>query len=132
MDLPFQLDKQSGVPLYVQMEQQFQLFLGRGVVRPGDLMPTVRALAVALEINANTVARVYRDLQQAGLLVLKRGVGTFVADDAPKRPWKPADLAALEQKVAELVETARQCQISGVELLQFVESRWKEVSDADR
>jgi DNA-binding transcriptional regulator YhcF (GntR family) len=75
---------------------------------------------------------VYRDLQLAGLLVLKRGVGTFVADDAPKRPWKPADLAALEQKVAELVETARQCQISGVELLQFVESRWKEVSDADR
>ncbi len=131
MNLPFQIDKQSGIPLYVQMEQQVQQFIRRGVLKPGDLMPTVRALAVALSINSNTVARVYRDLQQVGLLVLQRGIGTFVAEDAPARPWKPVDHDTLEQKVAELIDTARQCEISGVELLQLIESRWKEISDAD-
>jgi DNA-binding transcriptional regulator YhcF (GntR family) len=131
MDLPLQLDKHSGMPLYLQMEQQIRLLIHRGVLKPGDLMPTVRALAVALEINSNTVARVYRDLEHSGLLVLKRGIGTFVADDAPTRPWKPADLQAFEQKVAELVETARHYRISGVELLQLVEARWKEISHAD-
>jgi GntR family transcriptional regulator len=131
MDLPIQIEKSGGVPLYVQMEQQIRLLVVRGGLKPGDLMPTVRALAVALEINSNTVARVYRDLQQAGLLVLKRGIGTFVADDARVRPWNAADLQVLEEKAAELVETARQHQISGVELLQLVEAKWKESPDAD-
>jgi GntR family transcriptional regulator len=127
MDIPVHLDKQTGIPLYVQMEQQIQLLIHRGVLKAGDLMPTARALAVALEINSNTVARVYRDLQQAGLLVLKRGIGTFVAEGAMTRPLKPANLSALEEKVTELVHLSRRSAITCAELLQLVESRWKEV-----
>ena len=129
MDIPIQLDRQSGVPLYVQMEQQIQVLIHRGVLKAGDLMPTARALAVALEINSNTVARVYRDLQQAGLLVLKRGIGTFVAGGAMTQPLKPANLSALEERITELVHLSRRSAITRAELLQLVEARWKEVPD---
>jgi GntR family transcriptional regulator len=49
-------------------------------LKPGDQLPTVRQLAVALRINANTVAKVYSHLERAGALETRRGVGTFIAD----------------------------------------------------
>ncbi len=132
MNLPLQIEKQSGIPLYVQLEQQIRLLVHRGVLKLGDPMPTVRALAVALEINSNTVARVYRDLEQAGLLVLKRGIGTFVAERATARPVKPTDLNVLEGKVAELIHLSGQFSITCEELLQLVQTRWKELLDVQR
>jgi GntR family transcriptional regulator len=132
MDLGIQIDKQSAIPLYVQMEQQIRLRIHGGTLRSGDLMPTVRALAVALEINCNTVARVYRDLEQAGLLVLKRGIGTFVAEGAAARPSERADLDVLEAKLAELIQLGGRCSITCAELLQLVETRWKELLDVQR
>ncbi len=130
MELPLQIDKQSGVPLNVQMEQQIRLLIRRGLLKPGDLMPTVRTLAVSLEINSNTVARVYRDLQHSGVLLLKRGIGTFVAENMPPSCGKPVDLESFEPKVAELIAAARQRHLSCVELLQLIEVRWKEISNA--
>jgi GntR family transcriptional regulator len=54
---------------------------------PGDQLPTVRQLAVDLQVNANTVARVYVDLERAGILETRRGVGSFVrASAAEARP----------------------------------------------
>ena len=130
MDLPIHLDKQTGIPLYVQIEQEIRLLVHLGTLKGGDPMPTVRALAVALEINSNTVARVYRDLERAGLLVLRRGIGTFVAGEARSRlPELPAG-GPLEEKIAELVQLARRSAVSRAELIELVEARWKEVPDA--
>ena len=53
-------------------------------LKPGDQLPTVRQLAVSLRINANTVARVYADLERSGAIETRRGVGTFVAATAPR------------------------------------------------
>lgn len=132
MELPVQIDKQSGIPLYLQIEQQVRLLIHQGVLKAGDLMPTVRSLAVALAVNSNTVARVYRDLQRAGLLVLKRGIGTFVAEGASTRPLEQDDLAVLEQNVDALIDLSRRLEITPVELLQLIETRWKELPDAHR
>ena len=61
-------------------------------LKPGDQLPTVRQLAVALRINANTVARVYADLERSGAIETRRGVGSFVAATAEKaRPPKEHD-----------------------------------------
>jgi len=61
-------------------------------LRPGDQLPTVRQLAVELKINANTVARVYSDLERAGAIETRRGVGSFVTASAQKaRPPKEHD-----------------------------------------
>jgi len=132
MDLPVELDPSSAIPLYAQIEQQIRLLVQRGILKAGDMMPTGRSLAVALGVNLNTVARVYRDLEQAELLVLKRGVGTFVAEGSATKPLKQADLKALEKKAAELVLLARQSSVSRVELLQLVETRWKELDNDQR
>ncbi len=132
MELPIELDKSSAIPFYAQIERQIRLLVQRGAIKAGDMMPTGRALAVALGVNLNTVARVYRDLEQGGLLVLKRGIGTFVAEGSATEPLKQADLEALDKKAAELVLLARQFPISKVELLQLVETRWKELVNGQR
>lgn len=129
MELPIQLQKSGGIPIYIQLQEQIRLLLKRGELRPGDLMPTVRELAVALEINSNTVARVYRELQRDGWLVLRRGIGTFVSDAAPFSSLDKRDIRGLDQRVRELIAVARQLGLSSVELFQLLETRWKEYSD---
>lgn len=130
MDLRRPLDRRSGIPVYIQLEERIRLLVHEGVLAVGDGMPTVRALAVDLGINANTVARVYRDLQNAGVLELKRGVGTFVAAGAGDA-LPPHDWQALQDHTDALIHTARNGGMSAKELAQFVRARWKELNDAD-
>ncbi len=129
MLLPVQLNKENGIPLYVQLEEQIRLLVHRGKLEAGDLMPTVRELAVQLEINSNTVARVYRDLQQEGLLTLRRGVGTFVSTETHIEPLSRQDLKILEKQADALIATGLRMQLTPVELLQLIETRWKENAD---
>lgn len=67
-------------PLHAQLERSIRVAIASRRLKPGDQLPTVRELAVALRINANTVARVYTHLERAGALETRRGVGTFVLD----------------------------------------------------
>ena len=126
MPLPVRINKTNGIPLYIQLEEQIRLLMHRGVLKPGDLMPTVRELAVELEVNSNTVSRVYRDLQNEGLLTLKRGVGTFVSGGGSVRPLSGRDASALEKKADALIEVARRMKVTPIELFQLIETRWKE------
>lgn len=131
MSLPVDIDKRSSIPLYVQLAQRLRLLVREGRLKTGDALPTVRALAVQLQINANTVARVYRDLQSEGVLRLERGSGTFVADTSPE-PAGKRDFEQIERKVHELIRLGKQLGMRAPELSQFIESRWKEVGDASR
>jgi GntR family transcriptional regulator len=78
MKLPLQIDVTNPLPLYAQLEQGIRLAIATGQLSAGVQLPTVRQLAVELRVNANTVARVYTELERAGLLETRRGVGTFV------------------------------------------------------
>lgn len=69
----------SGVPIYVQLRQQILRQLGAGVLAPGDQMPTMREVAVALKIDLNTVRHAYDELERIGAITLVRGRGSFVA-----------------------------------------------------
>ncbi len=124
--LEVRLDKASGVPMYVQLEEQIRLMIRSGTLQQGAVLPTVRSLAVTLSVNANTVARVYRDLQRDGLLRLERGVGTFVSG-APAEPILPREFKKLERRVEAVILLAKQMQLTAVELSQLIETRWKEV-----
>ncbi|MCC7008953.1 MAG: GntR family transcriptional regulator [Acidobacteria bacterium] len=73
------LDPGDRTPIYAQLERGLRAAIATGRLRPGDQLPTVRQLAVELRINANTVARVYVDLERAGVIETRRGVGSFVA-----------------------------------------------------
>src|SRR5262245_42514384 len=67
-------------PLHAQLERSIRGAIASHRLKPGDQLPTVRQLAVALRINANTVAKVYTHLEREGALGTRRGVGTFVLD----------------------------------------------------
>jgi GntR family transcriptional regulator len=73
------IDARDPTPIYAQLERGLRAAMATGRLRPGDQLPTVRQLAVDLRVNANTVARVYAELERAGALETKRGVGSFVA-----------------------------------------------------
>lgn len=76
----FQLDDNSGVPVYRQIMDQVRGAIALGALRPGDQLPTVRQLAVDLAINPNTVVRAYRELELGGLLESNQGTGTFIRE----------------------------------------------------
>jgi GntR family transcriptional regulator len=83
MTAPFHVDAADPTPLYAQLERAIRSAIVNGRLRPGDQLPTVRQLAVDLRINANTVAKVYAELERAGVLETRRGVGTFIREGDP-------------------------------------------------
>ena len=86
------IDPRDSTPIYAQLDRALRAAIAAGRLRIGDQLPTVRQLAVELRVNANTVARVYVDLERAGILETRRGVGSFVTASAEKaRPPKEHD-----------------------------------------
>ena len=78
MALVLNIDSAHPTPLYHQLERAIRFAITTGKLAVGDQLPTVRQLAVDLRINANTVAKVYLELERAGVVETRRGVGTFV------------------------------------------------------
>ncbi|MBI5319970.1 GntR family transcriptional regulator [Bradyrhizobium sp.] len=73
----------SGVPIYVQLREQILRHLGGGLLAPGEQMPTMREVAVALKVDLNTVRHAYDELERLGAITLVRGRGSFVAKPPP-------------------------------------------------
>src|SRR5262245_64631381 len=93
--ITFSLDPKSGVPIYRQIQDQVRYGISSGRLRPGEQLPTVRALAVDLAVNPNTVIKAYSELERQGVLTTEQGSGTFVAS-------LPAVALALEDRQAKL------------------------------
>jgi GntR family transcriptional regulator len=83
------VDTKDPTPIYAQLDRGLRAAIVTGRLRVGDQLPTVRQLAVELRVNANTVARVYAELERAGILETRRGVGSFVAASGSQA--RPAD-----------------------------------------
>ncbi len=80
----FQINPADPTPLYAQLERAIRLGIATGRLLPDTQLPTVRQLAVDLSVNVNTVAKVYRDLERAGVLETRRGIGTFIKAPQPE------------------------------------------------
>ena len=92
------VNPQDATPLHAQLERSIRVAIASGRLRAGDQLPTVRQLAVALRINANTVAKVYTHLERSRVLETRRGVGTFVVDapdSADNQKARDAELRAI-------------------------------------
>jgi GntR family transcriptional regulator len=86
------IDPHDATPIYAQLERGLRAAIATSRLRPGDQLPTVRQLAVDLRVNANTIARVYAELERAGIIETKRGVGSFVsATPAQAHPPRERD-----------------------------------------
>ena len=99
---------ETGVPIYVQLREQFLRAIGAGALAPGDQMPTMRQVAVALKVDLNTVRHAYDELERAGAIRLERGRGSFVADTPP--PADPPVRAAQTDNLARQVLAMAQAQ----------------------
>jgi len=79
--IKFEINNKSPVPIYSQIVDQYKHMSATGKLKAGDRVPTIRELAVQLEVNPNTVAKAYLELQNLGLLDTKQGIGTFVSEN---------------------------------------------------
>jgi GntR family transcriptional regulator len=78
------IDDRDPTPIYAQLERGLRAAVATGRLLPGDQLPTVRQLAVDLQVNANTIARVYAELERGGVIETKRGVGSFITATAAR------------------------------------------------
>ena len=101
--IEFHLESRSGVPTYLQLVQQVRQAVRLGLLSPGDQLPTVKEVVSRLAINPNTVLRAYRELDLEGVIEGRRGVGTFVLEQAAALPAGDVKelRAALERWVAQ-------------------------------
>jgi len=94
----FSLDPENGVPIYRQIIQQIEYAILSGRMKTGDRLPTIRALAVELKTNPNTIARAYSELEILGILETQVGSGTYISD---KKPVPEDD--SLNRKIQEVL-----------------------------
>ena len=74
----------TGVPIYVQIRDQILAAIASGTLKPGERMPTMREVAVALKVDLNTVRHAYESAQEGGAITLVRARGTYVAERLPE------------------------------------------------
>ena len=96
------VDPADPTPLYAQLDRAIRAAIAAGRLKTGERLPTVRQLAAQLEINANTVAKVYSELEKAGVVATRRGIGTFVRE--PPAPPAASTRRDRERELRPLVE----------------------------
>jgi len=84
----FILDPKAGVPFYRQIIDQIKFGIASGALKTGEQLPTVRALAVDLKVNLNTVTKAYKELEIRNILETQQGTGTFIAKALIRIPEK--------------------------------------------
>ena len=103
--IDFHLDPGSGVATYLQLVQQVHQALRLGLLQPGDRLPTAQQVVASLAINPNTVLKAYRDLERAGLVRARPGLGTFVVGQLPRTD--PAAQARFRTSMVAWLRSAR-------------------------
>ena len=94
------LEFQTGIPVYKQIIHHIQAAVAAGRLREGDQLPTIRALHRKLNVNPNTVAKAYRELEHLGVISTEQGSGCYVAPPAPAPPAAKTPQAKSKQAVA--------------------------------
>jgi len=100
------INPQSNVAVFAQIENEVRFAIASGALKAGDRLPTVRAVAEKLDINPNTVAKAYRDLEIMGLVYTRRGMGIFIKDGVEDM-CQAACYQEIIRKMHEVVSEAR-------------------------
>ena len=117
-----EISLQDGVPIYRQIVNQVKYLIASGRLRLGEELPAIRALAEQLTITPNTVVKAYGELEQEGVLIKRRGAGTYVAETSSRLARKEQK-KILEQRADALLAEADQLNFSLDEVLDIVRAR---------
>ena len=123
--LMLQIDFRSGLPIYTQIVNQVQAQIAGGILKPGDQLPTVRALAEELRVNFNTVARAYRILDEARIISTQQGRGTYITEIPPPKVTERLRKEALEALTQRYISEAIRLEFSKDEIIEMVNQELK-------
>ena|SRR5690349_1555719 len=124
--LMLQIDFRSGLPIYTQIVSQVQTQVAGGVLKPGDQLPTVRALAEELRVNFNTIARAYRILDEARIISTQQGRGTYITEIPPPRVTEKLRRESLQVLTERYISEAMRLEFSKEEISAMVQDRLKD------
>jgi GntR family transcriptional regulator len=110
-------------PIYGQIADRVKFAVAGGVLRPGDLVPSVRELSRQLVVNPNTVARAYRELQAEGLIEPVRGTGLQVSEGAADR-CRLARNEFVRARLRAAIEEARRTELDPAEIESILREEW--------
>jgi len=123
--LTLNLDFHARLPIYTQIVNQIQSQLVNGILKPGDQLPTVRALASELRVNFNTVARAYRILDQERIISTQQGRGTYITEIPPPEISEKLRQESLAELTQRFINEALRLGFSEREIGQAVKDRLK-------
>jgi len=132
--LTLQLDFRSGLPIYIQITNQIENQVVGGKLKPGDQLPTVRALASDLRVNFNTVARAYRMLDEARIISTQQGRGTYITEIPPPEVKEKLRNETLEALARKYIGEALRMEFSKSEIKQMISDQlkvWKESKESE-
>lgn len=123
--LMLQIDFRSGLPIYTQIVNQVQAQVVSGILKHGDQLPTVRALAEELRVNFNTVARAYRILDEARIISTQQGRGTYITEIPPPNISEKLRRETLEALTQRYISEAMRLEFSKSEIRQSISDQLK-------
>ena len=132
--LILQIDFRSCLPIYTQIVDQMQSQIASGILKPGDQLPTVRALAEELRVNFNTVARAYRILDEARVISTQQGRGTYITEIPSPNVREKLRKETLEALTQRYISEAMRLEFSKSEIRLMVSDQlkaWKESQTSD-
>ena len=117
-----ELDFRSGIPIYLQVVESIKEQIASGRLNPGDQLPTVRALALELRVNFNTVARAYRLLDEAGIISTQQGRGTYILEMPPPEVAESLRQQAVRALTEKYLSDARRLGVGQDGVLELVQT----------
>jgi GntR family transcriptional regulator len=124
----FNIDFSNDLALYDQIIRQIKFAVAGGVLKPGEMIPSVRELARELTLNPNTVARAYRQLQSDGILASIRGTGLVVGESAFERCCRERS-ELIRARLRQVLAEAKHSRLETDEIFTLVREEWERVND---
>lgn len=119
----FVIDKTGRTPIYEQIKTQILALVSSGVLHTGDKLPSLRVLASSMNLNINTVKKVFTELEADGVVTTVMGSGTYIAETAFRNPQI---LKKAETNLTEALRSAKSAGITKDEAILIVETIYKE------
>jgi GntR family transcriptional regulator len=127
----FTIDFSNDLALYDQIIRQIKFAIAGEILKPGEMIPSVRELARELTLNPNTVARAYRQLQTDGVLASIRGTGLVVAESAYER-CRQERLDLIRARLRQVLAEAQQSRLETPEIFALVQKEWDALHNGEK
>lgn len=123
------INLRSDIPIYIQIVEQVRQQLANGILKPGDRLPTVRAMASDLHINFNTVSRAYRILDESGIISTQHGRGTYILDMPPPDTKAIISTETLSELTQQYLKQVTNLGFSAEDAIKHIEQQNKNIDN---